>query len=303
MGTNCCKSHSGDGSFGTAEAIPIGDEKIMFSNGAKSASSKGARAVPEEYSIVITKASGKKLGIDVDYVAESDSLPVRKVTGGLVGEWNKANPKSAVAENDHIVEVNGEVQVVDLIMDRLRNDKELNIKLRRAGNQPAAVCHLGPDGKFGGGQAGVRGTVRLTQISAATCRIEYEVHCLTPGKHGFHIHEKADFSDGCASAGQIYNPHGKVHGGPYDENRNVGDLGNIDADSSGVARGVINDSLVKLEGTCSVVGRSFMVHADPDDLGRGDNSQPGPPPVNGRASAITGNAGARIACGEIKSVN
>merc|ERR1712232_1440916 len=44
----------------------------------------------------------------------------------------------------------------------------------------------------------------------------------------------------------------------------------------------------------------MMVHADPDDLGNGDNSEPGPPPVNGKASKVTGNAGARIACGEIK---
>jgi 2,3-bisphosphoglycerate-dependent phosphoglycerate mutase len=43
-----------------------------------------------------------------------------------------------------------------------------------------------------------------------------------------------------------------------------------------------------------------MVHADEDDLGTGDNSEPGPPPVNGKASKATGNAGARIACGEIK---
>ena len=54
---------------------------------------------------------------------------------------------------------------------------------------------------------------------------------------------------------------------------------------------------VKLAGPYTVVGRSVMVHADEDDLGRGDHSQPG---VNGHTSKTTGNAGARIACGEIK---
>ena len=71
-----------------------------------------------------------------------------------------------------------------------------------------------------------------------------------------------------------------------------------------MAAGTIIDPLVKLSGPYSVVGRSLMVHADPDDLGKGDNSlagQPGPP-VNGKVSKITGNAGARIACGEIKAI-
>jgi Cu-Zn family superoxide dismutase len=45
-------------------------------------------------------------------------------------------------------------------------------------------------------------------------------------------------------------------------------------------------------GEFSVIGRSFMVHADPDDCGRGGVE----------LSKTTGNAGARLACGEIKLV-
>merc|ERR1712186_268319 len=102
------------------------------------------------------------------------------------------------------------------------------------------------------------------------------------------------------SAGPHYNPFGKLHGAPQDEERHVGDLGNIEAGADGVAKGEIVDALIKLTGETSVIGRSMMVHADPDDLGLGDNSEPGPPPVNGKASKATGNAGGRIACGEIK---
>jgi Cu-Zn family superoxide dismutase len=107
-----------------------------------------------------------------------------------------------------------------------------------------------------------------------TCQITYRVTGLTPGNHGFHVHEKADFSNGCLSAGPHYNPFNKNHGAPTDEDRHVGDLGNIVADADGVAEGVIIDHLIKLSGPYSVVGRSMMVHADPDDLGKGDNSQP-----------------------------
>merc|ERR1711924_82411 len=161
-----------------------------------------------------------------------------------------------------------------------------------------AICAVAPNGKACGGvePSGVcTGTIKL-QMFNDMCKIEYEVKGLSPGDHGFHIHEKADFSDGCNSAGPHYNPFKKTHGGPDDEERHVGDLGNIAPGPDGVAKGVIWDRLVELEGETSVIGRSFMVHADPDDLGRGDNSQPGPPLVNGKASKATGNAGARIAC-------
>merc|ERR1712107_170933 len=81
-------------------------------------------------------------------------------------------------------------------------------------------------------------------------------------------------SNGCLSAGPHYNPFNKEHGGPDDEERHVGDLGNIDANAEGIAKGQIVDRLVKIEGEYTVIGGSFMVHADPDDLGRGDNSEP-----------------------------
>jgi len=115
---------------------------------------------------------------------------------------------------------------------------------------------------------------------------------MSPGLHGFHVHEKADFSDGCTSAGPHYNPLGQVHGAPTDEVRHIGDLGNVKADEQGNSKGEITDRFIKIFGEHSVVGRAFMVHADPDDLGKGGND----------TSLTTGNAGARIACGEIKLV-
>ena len=71
-------------------------------------------------------------------------------------------------------------------------------------------------------------------------------------------------------------------------------------DASGSSKGSMTDHLVKLYGEYSVIGRSVMIHEDEDDLGKGDNSEPG---VNGKTSKSTGNAGARVACGEIKLVS
>ena len=45
----------------------------------------------------------------------------------------------------------------------------------------------------------------------------------------------------------------------------------------------LNDSQISLCGKLSVVGRTMVVHADPDDLGKGGHE----------LSSTTGNAGAR----------
>ena len=164
-----------------------------------------------------------------------------------------------------------------------------------------ATCEIAPKGKpchEGAEETGCTGVVNFVQTTADYCEISWDLkQCGKAGLHGFHIHEKADFSNGCMSAGPHYNPFGKDHGGSHDiDNRHVGDMGNIMVNEDGTSRGMLVDKLIKLEGETTVIGRSVMVHADPDDLGRGDHSEPG---TNGKTSKTTGNAGARIGCGEI----
>ena len=54
-----------------------------------------------------------------------------------------------------------------------------------------------------------------------------------------YIHNLSFFSgnliEGCKTAGPHYNPHKKTHGGPFDEVRHVGDLGNLEAGEDGKA--------------------------------------------------------------------
>ena len=112
---------------------------------------------------------------------------------------------------------------------------------------------------------------------------------MKPGLHGFHIHQFGNLKEGCKTAGPHYNPFGTEHGGPDDEIRHVGDLGNVVAGEDGTGKYSRRDQQVTLFGDYSVLGRSFVLHADEDDLGRGGHE----------LSKTTGNAGARIACGVI----
>lgn len=160
------------------------------------------------------------------------------------------------------------------------------------------------------------GLVLFEQTSEDSCTIKYDitglkqgtkVHPLGSGNkvpsmlHGFHVHLTSDFSNGCISAGPHYNPFNKPHGPVESDERHAGGLGNIEQDENGNSKGEMKDRLIKLTGEYSVIGRSMMVHANEDDLGFGDNSkadEPGPP-QDGFVSKITGNAGGRVACGEI----
>ncbi|KAE9455996.1 hypothetical protein C3L33_12116, partial [Rhododendron williamsianum] len=69
--------------------------------------------------------------------------------------------------------------------------------------------------------------------------------------------------------GPHFNPLKKNHGAPSDKERHAGDLGNIVAGPNGVAEISIEDALIPLTGHHSILGRAVVVHADPDDLGRG----------------------------------
>jgi len=148
-----------------------------------------------------------------------------------------------------------------------------------------AVCVLAA-----GASSCVTGTITFTQEKAGgDTVVSGQVKGLAPGKHGFHIHQFGDYTNGCMSAGGHFNPCGKNHGGPGDVERHAGDLGNIEAGEDGVANVEITDSQVPLIGENSIIGRSVVVHEKEDDVGKGGNEE----------SLKTGNAGPRLACGVV----
>lgn len=137
----------------------------------------------------------------------------------------------------------------------------------------------------------IKGVVKFEQsVNGGLTTINVDLSGVPTGKHGFHIHEFGDLSNGCISAGAHFNPFGTTHGDvtDNDNNKHMGDLGNVIADENGNVKTTIvcNISLI---GQYSIIGRALMLHANVDDLGKGGDEE----------SKKTGNAGARIACAVI----
>ncbi|MFP4673059.1 MAG: superoxide dismutase family protein [Opitutales bacterium] len=111
-----------------------------------------------------------------------------------------------------------------------------------------------------------RGRVLFEQVEDGV-RVSGKIKNLEPGKHGFHVHEFGDLrkADG-TSAGGHFNPLDKPHGGPEDDERHIGDLGNIEANENGVAEFSFVDPKLDFRGPASILGRGLIVHAGPDDL-------------------------------------
>jgi superoxide dismutase, Cu-Zn family len=144
-------------------------------------------------------------------------------------------------------------------------------------DQMVAVIHPLQD-------SGVKGTISFTRIDDGV-RVQAEVSGLDANsRHGFHLHQYgACTSDDGMAAGGHYNPHSQPHAGPMDEQRHMGDLGNLESDENGKAVLDYTDAVISMSGWDTILGRGVIVHERRDDL----VSQP------------VGDAGGRIGCGVI----
>ena len=127
------------------------------------------------------------------------------------------------------------------------------------------------------------GKVSFVEIDGKVT-VRADVRGLRPGaQHGFHVHERGD----CSAPGEHFNPTGKPHGHYRVAERHAGDLINLQSDPEGNAVYAFETNLLTVSaGPTSVVGRTIVIDADPDDY----RTQP------------AGNSGGAIACGLIRAV-
>jgi Cu-Zn family superoxide dismutase len=148
--------------------------------------------------------------------------------------------------------------------------------------------HQAEGGTFIGETTGWRAPIATEAADSAAGKtfIRADINGLPPNsRFGFHIHEKPDCTGDGSGAGGHFNPQGKPHARYDSAERHAGDLPNLESDGEGVAVFAFTSELLTVApGPNSVVGRSIIIHASPDDF----RSQP------------AGNSGARIACGVIK---
>lgn len=139
----------------------------------------------------------------------------------------------------------------------------------------------------------VKGLIHFRQVYGEFfTTVSFDLHSLPPNElRAVHVHEYGDIRKGCTSLGAHWNPHDTRHGSIFVDiyDSHAGDLtNNLRPDSKGNFIYQYQDPRINLFGdvSLSIIGRSVVIHENPDDLGLGGNKE----------SKITGNAGGRMAC-------
>lgn len=144
---------------------------------------------------------------------------------------------------------------------------------------------LGPDGS-----SQAAGTVTISETRYGLV-LTPNLHGLTPGMHGFHVHQNPSCAAGMKggkmvpglAAGGHFDPAMANHHGPPWGDGHLGDLPALFVDETGHATSPVLAPRLKLR---DVKGRALMIHAG------GDNYSDQPKKLGG--------GGARVACGVIE---
>ncbi|MCX7359150.1 MAG: superoxide dismutase family protein [Alphaproteobacteria bacterium] len=135
------------------------------------------------------------------------------------------------------------------------------------------------------------GTIMIHSMSGHIA-LMVDLHGLSPGEHGMHVHANASCESAVGSNGEMtpagaagahYDPAQSGHHEGPDGNGHLGDLPRLHVDAQGNARETL--MLTRVHSIEDLNGRAIIIHAN------GDNYSDTPAPLGG--------GGARVACGVI----
>lgn len=137
-----------------------------------------------------------------------------------------------------------------------------------------------------GPQGETMGVVTLTQGRRGVI-VSANVSGLTPGYHGFHIHEKGSCEPDFSAAGDHFAPEGLGHGYLNQDGHHAGDLPNIHAAADGTAvADFLNGDITLERGKSNSIldgaGTAIIIHEKADTYG------------------AEAGAGGRVGCGVIR---
>lgn len=97
MGATCCKSETAPSSDATVDARPAMDSSLQVLPPVAGGNTEKERV----YSVKLTKSGDRKLGLDVDFMAERVVLPIMTVTGGVAEVWNQEHPELPISKGEY----------------------------------------------------------------------------------------------------------------------------------------------------------------------------------------------------------
>ena len=113
------------------------------------------------------------------------------------------------------------------------------------------------------------GSIQLAQLPGKAAMVKFNVSGLDPDTlYGFMIHEYGNLGTACANVGKEFNPLCEKDSlgrpNPY-QDPSRGTIENQTTDATGAITDVIQTSLLQnMAGKNSIVGRSIVVHSDPE---------------------------------------
>lgn len=119
----------------------------------------------------------------------------------------------------------------------------------------------------------VDGTVRFQQFGNVLV-VRVALTGLPPNRvFGLHVHEKGD----CATPGGHFNPTQAPHGRLGRGEHHAGDLRNQHSNGEGMVHDAFETSALALSGPTSVLARTVVLSAEPDDYSTQPDGKSGPP--------------------------